>query len=227
MASSPRRSRNSTCASAACPEIVRADCTERVDEIHRVMPSVVFDVKTSSGADVAETRVDMDGRVLRERLDGRPVSVDPGDHTFVLTARGTTQTLHVLVHEGDKDRRVAMTVAEPQSQPREIPAGGAQRAAGLIIAVSGVVSLGVGSTFGGLAIARHGDVTSVCPNNVCPSPAARDQVAGANADAQTFATASTITLIAGVVLAATGVVVFLVAPRTRVQVGLGFVGGVF
>src|SRR5258706_11586172 len=54
------------CASAACPALVRADCTERLDEVRRVLPSVVFEVKTASGADVVDARVEMDGTVLRE-----------------------------------------------------------------------------------------------------------------------------------------------------------------
>jgi hypothetical protein len=133
----------------------------------------------------------------------------------------------VLVHEGDKDRRVTMLVGDVAPPAHIVSTGGAQRAVGLTIAATGLVGLGLGATFGGLALARHGDVTSVCPNDVCPSDPARDQVAGANADSQTFATISTVAFVAGAVLAATGLVLFLAAPRAHVVVGLGFVGGSF
>jgi len=216
------------CTNPACADIVRADCSERVEDIKRVIPTVVFDVKTSSGVDVADVRVEMDGHVLRDKIDGLPVSIDPGEHTFVLTSRGASKTIQLLAHEGDKDRRVTMTVAEAVSTPPATPSsGGAQRAVGVVLGGTGLLGLALGVTFGSVAIAEHGQVTSTCPNNVCPTEDARNSVLSENSDTQTFATASTVAFIAGAVLAAAGVVLYVTAPRARVTVGLGVVTGVF
>jgi hypothetical protein len=216
------------CTHAACPEMVRADCSERIDEIERVMPSVVFDVKTSDGHDVVDARVEMDGKVLRERLTGRPVTVDPGDHTFVVTARGQSQTVHALLHEGEKDRRVAMTVALDVTppQPHASTRGDAQRIVGGALGATGLFGLALGSTFGAIAIAQHSEVAATCPDNVCPTEADRAAVEPKNAEAQAFAAASTVAFVAAAVLAAAGVVVYFTAPRAAARVGLG-PGGVF
>ena len=92
----------------------------------------------------------------------------------------------------------------------------------------GAGGIGVGAVFGSIALADHATITSVCPNNVCPSDSATTRVAGAREESQTFADVSTVLFIAGAVLAGAGVVLVLTTPRlARVTVGLGGVRGVF
>ena len=196
------------------------------------MPSVVFDVKTSSGEDIVDTRVEMDGKLLRERLDGRPVSVDPGEHTLVFTARGHSQTIHVLVQEGIVDRPIAVTIGSdavgPPPPPLEyVNKGNAQRAAGLALGGAGLFGIALGASFGGIAIADHSDVASVCPNNTC-NGSVPASIASKNSESLSFANASTITFIVGAVLFAAGIVLYVTAPhRARVGLGPGGVIGTF
>src|SRR5688572_26322013 len=55
-----------TCNDPQCPELVRTDCTQRIDEIEQAMPSMLFDVKDAAGNDIAVVRVIVDGKVLTE-----------------------------------------------------------------------------------------------------------------------------------------------------------------
>jgi len=134
----------------------------------------------------------------------------------------------LLVREGEKDRALGVTLAEPPPPPpRYVPPNQTLRLTGWVTGGVGVALLGVGAVFGGLAIARHDDVASQCPNNTCPDQATKDRLADANQDSQTFATLASIGIIAGAVLAATGVVLWLAAPRAPVRVGLGVIEGRF
>ena len=49
------------CASAACPAAVRDDCALRLDDLERLIPSLVFEAKDASGKDLALVRVKVDG----------------------------------------------------------------------------------------------------------------------------------------------------------------------
>ncbi len=97
------------CADPACPSMVQGDCTTRLDELDRVQPTVVFQVKDASGADVSAVAVTVDGKPLVDRLDGTALPVDPGSHVFAFSAAGAagqppvTRTL--VLFEGEKDRR--------------------------------------------------------------------------------------------------------------------------
>jgi hypothetical protein len=57
--------------------MVRDDCTQRLDELNRQLPTIVFDGKDAAGGDVIAVSVTVDGRLLTERLDGAPLEVDP------------------------------------------------------------------------------------------------------------------------------------------------------
>lgn len=204
-----------SCTNESCPSMVRADCNDRVAEIRKAMPTIVFDVN------VAETHVDIDGRPFLDRVDEHAVDVDPGEHTFVLTARGAHETVHLVLQEGEKDHRVKWVVPEPIV--RRIPPSATPRILGLTSGAIGLAGIVVGSIFGSMTIADHGTVTSECPNDVCPS---RDVLARANAtndESRAFGLASNVAFIAGAVFLAIGVVLYATAPR-RARIVVGFSG---
>jgi hypothetical protein len=209
-----------SCTNESCPSIVRADCSDRVTEIRAAMPTVVFDVN------VAETHVDLDGHPLLDRVDAHPIDVDPGDHTFVLSAKGAHETVRFTLSEGEKGHRVTWVVPEPPV--RRIPPSPTPRILGLTSVALGVAGIAVGSIFGALTIADHSTVTSECPNDVCPS---RDILLRANAtndESRTFGLASNVAFIAGAVFVAIGVVLYATAPRrARIVVGFNGLSGSF
>src|SRR5450432_2123164 len=99
------RERLALCASASCPAIVREDCAQRLGEVDAAMPTIVFEAKDAAGNALPAVAVTMDGQPFAEKLDGKPLQLDPGEHRFVFNAQGLPSTEKTLVvREGDKAR---------------------------------------------------------------------------------------------------------------------------
>jgi hypothetical protein len=109
-----------SCAAPECPAIVRNDCTKRLDDLQQVQPRIVFELKDRTGADVIDARVSEDGTALVDHLDGTPLNVDPGVHTFTFEAAGSAPvSKRLLVREGESERHERVTLdgiaaAEPR-----------------------------------------------------------------------------------------------------------------
>jgi|CZKU01.1.fsa_nt_gi hypothetical protein len=108
------------CANPACPTMVRDDCTKRLDDLEKAQPTIAFEVKDASGADVSAVRVKVDGKPLAERLDGTALPVDIGEHAFTFEVAGHPPVTRSLVlTEGEKGRRerVAIGTATQSTAP--------------------------------------------------------------------------------------------------------------
>jgi hypothetical protein len=223
------------CAVPACPALIRNDCTQRLDEVLRAQPSFVFDVKDASGMDLIDVHVSMDGQLLTDHLDGKPLKVDPGVHTFtfevasrapinrrLLVKQGEAARVERVVFKGLLSPPPAPAVAPvplvvvppvkiPEPQPAEASSGlGGQRVAGLVVGIAGVVGLGVGGTFGILASSAWSSAKSQCGGT--PTSCLPAGVTAATSDhstAVTDATVSTVALAAGGALVVGGVILFL------------------
>ena len=107
------------CVDPACPAIVREDCAKRLDDLERAQPTIVFDVKDSSGSDMSAVTVTVDGKPLAERLVGTALKVDPGEHVFLFTVVGRAPSA-----AGSSSRRARRTAASascsgaPPARPR-------------------------------------------------------------------------------------------------------------
>lgn len=116
------RERFVACSRPACPKIVLVDCVQWRLTLEAQTPSVVFLVKDSSGQDVTNTRVSIDGELLVDGLDGRAIEVDPGNHVFRFEAPGFEPTEKtVLVPEALKGTKVSaalVRVPPPQQAAR-------------------------------------------------------------------------------------------------------------
>ena len=155
-----------------------------------------------------------------------PIPADPGPHEIRATAPGKKpRSVHVAVAGQGSTSAVrideledepAPRPAERPLEPRPIDASrsSAQKMIGLGVGAIGVVSLGIGSFFGLTAMSKHGSID--CPNDVCASP--DDKIK--NDDARSDATLSTIAFAAGGVLVASGVVLYLTAPKAGAATGL-------
>ena len=103
------------CIDSRCPGIVRYDCTQRLDELERAQPTIVFDAKNVAGDDVVLVHVTVDGggsrrHPRRPRSGGR--SGPPRVH--VRDAPGQPATTYRLVlKEGEKDRRERIVLGAP------------------------------------------------------------------------------------------------------------------
>jgi hypothetical protein len=116
-----------TCVADSCPSVVRRDCVTSLTELDQLQPSFVFDVRNERGADVADVRVSMDGELLVDSLDGKPINVDVGPHVFTFAAgpRYKEQRVQVLARTTEKNRILAikleLVAAAPASTDQRLP----------------------------------------------------------------------------------------------------------
>ncbi|MGA3121299.1 MAG: hypothetical protein ABSF69_11080 [Polyangiaceae bacterium] len=111
------------CVNSACPAPVREDCADRATEVDKAMPTVLFDVKDSSGIGVTAVGVVMDDVALADHLDGTAFAVDPGKHRFTFTAaNGVPVQKEVVVREGEKGQFVTAAFG-PRAVGPEVAAG--------------------------------------------------------------------------------------------------------
>ncbi len=223
------------CAKSSCPGDIRDECAHRGAEISNAVPTIVFEVKTADGHELADVKISMDGETLATHLNGTALPVDPGEHTFRFEADAhPTQELRLLIHEGEKARveRVslgsrAQPVVSSSSRPvsptlpshpaQEAPSQelGAPRIAALVVGGVGLVGLGIGTYFGFSAGSiwhqAQSDCTTACGVG---STAQRER-----SDAGTAATISTVAFVSALAMLTTAVVVWLTAPKRSSRVG--------
>jgi hypothetical protein len=113
------------CGRAPCAPLLQKDCADWLDQVARALPSVVFDIREAGGEPLSEVRVSVDGAVLVERLTGRSIEVDPGEHVFQVEVPGRAPVARrVLVNEGDKSRRLAFVIdAAAATRPARTASG--------------------------------------------------------------------------------------------------------
>lgn len=105
-----------SCAQRGCPQVVQAECARWLAEVEEATPTVVFDAVDASGSTVTSVSVYVDDRLAAERLDGRALPVDPGEHNFAFVSRdGARSEQRVLVLEGDRNRKIRVRIASSTS----------------------------------------------------------------------------------------------------------------
>jgi len=155
--------------------------------------------------------------VTLDGADARPGEnvVTAGDHVIRDTAEGRVaweRSVHATVGRAEP-------VVVPDLQPIaiEVPKTTApshtQRTIGVAVTIGGAATLIAAGVFGGLAVAKKDEAVSFSTG---PSQLAFDD---AKAAAHALGDASTALFIAGGVLAAAGLVVWLTAPKSSITVG--------
>jgi hypothetical protein len=205
------------CGAARCPAAVQSDCTTWLTEVERALPSVVVTAKDSTGVDLVDVQVSVDGLPLLAKLDGLSVAMDAGPHNFHFEWAGVGSIERLVqVREGEKHQLVAVTFG--MSVP--VPSSGAEAGAGSEVPVKsppsspaktigwaiggvGVVGLGLGTVSGLIALVNkngaHCDASGMCDP-------------GTVSGIKTAALLSDIGFVAGGVLLASGVSLILFAP---------------
>jgi hypothetical protein len=178
-------------------------------------------------SDAGEARVTVDGELVAPRTDR--VELDPGPHEVVIAFPDAPpekrivilrmgQALELLVEPPPAKplKTTPLVVPETPTPPAEEDAGSTRRWLGLGTGAIGTIALGVGATFGVIAIGKQSDLDAKCAGYPhCPE-AQRAAVQPTYDDAQRSATISTIGIIGGSVLLATGIVLWLTAPEKKV-----------
>jgi hypothetical protein len=219
------------CSRDVCPQSLQKRCVDKATESATLLPSVVLSATDAGNNAVVDVKVTVDGSLVATLLDGRTVPLDPGLHTFRFETAGFPAVeRQIAIKEGQKGQSVAVqfaptapavtavtpvvaapvplaTTEPPPATDRHAP-WTTMRWAGIGVGAAGVVGIGVGSVFGAMAFSKWSDAKAQCGVSCAPSSPAND----AKRTGETDGDISTAAFVAGGVLAAGGLVLFLVAP---------------
>jgi hypothetical protein len=208
------------CADATCPAEVRTECAHRIDEVKGALPTLILAAKDGASNDLYAVRVSVDGVPIASTLDGLPIVLDPGEHTFTFEAAGQPPVdKRLVLREGEKDRREVVLIGPPAPPPLiEAPAPSthpvstwtSRKTWAVVSAGVGLTSIALGAVWGAFAISSQSRESSDCSKKGCPNPA---QAQEDYSKATQNATASTVLFVVGGALVATGAVLWLTAPR--------------
>ena len=186
----------------------RAEAEKRATALGDRIPSII--VKLEGLPDGVEPRVTIDRVALPPAAALLPIKVNPGRHVVLVSSDATYDASRevdvperhkVTVPVRLKERPVSERPAAGSSAPTS--SGSSLRTVGLITGGVGIAGLAVGTIFGLQASSKQDDAN--CPGNVCRDEASASTLRSAN-DA---ATISTIGFVAGGILAAGGVTLWL------------------
>src|SRR5262249_35736087 len=96
------------CARDVCPGPIKRDCLDWLKDLDNLAPTVVFAAKDGN-KDLTDVKVSIDGAAVTDHLDGRPVPVDLGEHTFRFEHAGQTQEQKVVIGAGQKGRNITVS----------------------------------------------------------------------------------------------------------------------
>jgi hypothetical protein len=160
------RARFRACAQASCPGPVAQACTDFLRELEPRISSLVLTARDTDGHDVVDGTLSLDGDVVPRAAWGRARDVEPGTHEIKLE-RGGQVIAHttVVVTEGEKNRRAALTVtASPAAaaKPARATASDPLGTAGLVSAAVGLGAFLGSNILGISAISEYGHLKTSC-----------------------------------------------------------------
>jgi hypothetical protein len=138
-----------SCTRDACPVLARKACADLLLEVENLLPTVVVDARDASGNDIADVRVLVDGEVVRERLDGMEIGLDPGEHVFRFETPGRRPVeQRVVLGAAAKQRRLSVVFDVRVSlvaAPGVPPSRGEARTSPFVYVLGGVGVVALGS----------------------------------------------------------------------------------
>jgi len=197
---------------------------ERAERLTPRLSKLTITMDEHDDANLPELEITRDGEVVPRAVWGTPIPVDPGEHVIAASAPGYSREEVKVMIEGAAsiatitvphlERRAegapsAATSAGPESSGSK----SIQKPLGIGLGIAGLVGLAVGGTFGGLAMAKNNEAkdSDGCDATSCPTQDGTD----ATQTALTYATVSDVGFIAGGVLLAAGITIYLTAPKAK------------
>lgn len=116
------RTQLAICAAPACGPYISPACQKRIEDISATLPSILFLPKDAEGSELVGVQVTIDGGEAKT-LDGKPLTLDPGPHTFRFETLGLrpSERTYVLV-AGVQGRQEPVVVGAPESPPADASA---------------------------------------------------------------------------------------------------------
>jgi hypothetical protein len=222
------------CVAASCPGPIREDCMQRLDEVGKAMPSIIFELKDTAGNDVVGVTIMTGGQRLAASA-GTVIELDPGEHTFTFQAQGHPMVeKRLMLAEGVHWRREVLVIADGVDRRRELtskantsePApmtsapskgdvaprpNGPPALAWVAFGVGGA-GLTLGIVAGLVAGGKHSTLAGECDND---TQTCAPQYAGDLDAFHTWRTVSTIGYVVGALGAVGGAALWLTAPKVR------------
>jgi hypothetical protein len=152
------------CARDECT-VVKAFCARWLTEIEQQIPSVVVRVVDSDGTDRTDAKATMDGRSVK--LDGKPTSLDPGEHLLVVEApNAPRKEQKVLLVDREKSRllNIQLPSKKKGSSAAGADSGGIPTGVWVLGGI-GVAALGAGTYFGLTARSQLEHLKNDCSPN--------------------------------------------------------------
>lgn len=163
------------CARDVCPQVIKKDCVDWLQTSETNLPTVVLAAKDSHGHDVTLVHVTFDGALLADKLAGKAIFVDPGQHTFRFEIPGEKPIeQRLVIHEGEKNRLVSVSLAPtaPPSTPANADATpgdtkpstheSKSKVPAYIVGGAGIATAAVGGLFYLLAVGDYNDLKDGC-----------------------------------------------------------------
>ncbi|HEX4627933.1 MAG TPA: hypothetical protein VH137_04005 [Gemmatimonadales bacterium] len=176
-----------TCAQSACPTLVQADCARFGEELDRIVPTVSFAARDTSGGDLPDALVYVDDQPTPVRLDdGKSYDLDPGRHTVRFVYDGRETKVSVVLSQGEKGRNVIATFGDGAGVSRSTQQASAPAAAEARLPAGPlfVVGLGAAAAIAGgvLVVAGLKEVPSSCSlgSRQCVAPPADPSISDAH-----------------------------------------------
>jgi nitrogen fixation-related uncharacterized protein len=201
-----------SCSKPSCGDALSGECAKLYDVIQNATPSVVFAAKDGDDNDLSNVKVFADGKLVREKLDGNPLALDPGVHVFRFeTANVPVVEKPYTVRAGEKLRIVSETLGQkrmlqrvnatetPLPPPPPSVSPRALRISGGVVLGIGAVALGGFGLFRALGSSEYDDLKNTC------SPRCATDAADSSKMKYTLSYAS---LGVGIAAVATSVVLF-------------------
>ena len=168
------------CANPKCGDALFQECSKLYGELQAAIPSVVFEAR-ADGQELVDVAVTLGDQALTQQLDGKPVLIDPGSHTFKFEATGMTPVEKtVIVRAGEKYRQIAVVFesknpkpavttpvlappVQPVSHARHVPIGS------YVLGGVGVLALGGFAVFRAIGSSDYDSLQSSCSPNCSQS----------------------------------------------------------
>ena len=194
------------CSRDSCPALLTKDCTKWLAELDAIIPTVVLDPRTPAGVLRTDVRVKLDGAPLNEKIDGKPLQIEPGAHTFVFEADGAAPVERALVlKEGEKNKKVTVSLAAPVLEAGAPGAGRPVPIGVWLFGGAAVVALATSAVFAIDGLGKKSDLDQCKP-----------RCAASDVDAMSSSfTLADVALGAGVMAGAAAVYLFLTRPSAE------------
>lgn len=207
------------CTQSSCASDITNECLQWLRDLDQAIPSVVVVAKDGSGAEVSNVTVSFDGERLATTLDGSPLDVDPGEHTFKFERPGAPAVEQkIILRAGERNRILQIALpgpndvkAAPKEQPVAIESSQApSRNLTPIFVVGGIglAAIATGAVLGITVLSGKSDCES---KRDAGTPCSEDEVSGL----RTRRTLTDVALGVGIVSVGVATVLFLTGGKSE------------